>query len=86
MRRNFCRAPEDARMAITKDACLATLLQSIETSRRFEQPYPHWFLQRLAERLADRELRPVLDVEILARRVVDLAPTRYAAEVRRWKG
>ena len=33
-------------MAITWNACLSTLLESIETSRRFEQPYPHWFLQR----------------------------------------
>ena len=32
-------------MAITWNACLSTLLESIETSRRFEQPYPHWFLQ-----------------------------------------
>ena len=33
-------------MAITKDAFVASLLESIETSRRVEQPYRHWFLQR----------------------------------------
>src|SRR5215468_153670 len=32
-------------MAITKDACLTTLLESIDASRRIEQPYPHWLLQ-----------------------------------------
>src|SRR5262245_10022898 len=33
-------------MAITKEAFVSALLESIETSRRNEQPYRHWFLQR----------------------------------------
>jgi hypothetical protein len=33
-------------MAITKDACLTTMLESIDASRRIEQPYPFWLLQR----------------------------------------
>jgi hypothetical protein len=33
-------------MAITKDAFVASLLESFDTARRQEQPYRHWFLQR----------------------------------------
>src|SRR4249920_1649087 len=33
-------------MAITKDAFVAALLESIDGARREEQPYRHWFLQR----------------------------------------
>lgn len=33
-------------MAITKEAFVSTLLESIATSRRGETPYRHWFLQR----------------------------------------
>jgi len=33
-------------MAITRDAVVAALLESIATARREEQPYRHWFLQR----------------------------------------
>ena len=33
-------------MAITKEAFVSSLLESIETSQRHEVPYRHWFLQR----------------------------------------
>jgi hypothetical protein len=33
-------------MAITKDAFVASLLESFDTARREEVPYRHWFLQR----------------------------------------
>jgi hypothetical protein len=46
-------------MAISKDAFLATLLQSIETSRRVETPYRHWLLQRC---LPGDAVDPILDL------------------------
>ena len=46
-------------MAIRKDAFLATLLQSIETSRRVEAPYRHWLLQRC---LPGEAVDPILDL------------------------
>ena len=46
-------------MAITKDAFVATLLESFETSRRVEQPYRHWFLQRC---LPADAVDPILDL------------------------
>jgi len=33
-------------MAITKDAIVASLLESFGSARRQEQPYRHWFLER----------------------------------------
>jgi hypothetical protein len=33
-------------MAIDKDAIVASLIESIDTARREEQPYRHWFLRR----------------------------------------
>ncbi len=33
-------------MAITKEAFIAALLESIDSSQRNEKPYRHWFLQR----------------------------------------
>jgi hypothetical protein len=38
--------PEETGMAITKDAFIASLLESFETAKREERPYRHWFLQR----------------------------------------
>jgi hypothetical protein len=46
-------------MAITKDAFIAALLESIAASRRLETPYRHWFLQRCMP--ADA-VDPVLDL------------------------
>ena len=46
-------------MAITKDAFVATLLESIGSARRQEQPYRHWFLQRC---LPEDAVDPILDL------------------------
>jgi len=46
-------------MAITKDAFVAALLESIDGARRQEQPYRHWFLQRC---LPADAVDPILDL------------------------
>ena len=46
-------------MAITKDAFVWALLESFEGSRRVEQPYRHWFLQRC---LPADAVDPILDL------------------------
>ena len=46
-------------MAITKDAFVAALLESIAGARREEQPYRHWFLQRC---LPADAVDPILDL------------------------
>jgi hypothetical protein len=46
-------------MAVTKDAFMAALIESIDTSRRVEQPYRHWFLQRC---LPADAVDPILDL------------------------
>ena len=46
-------------MAITKDAFVAALLESIDGARRVEQPYRHWFLQRC---LPADAVDPILDL------------------------
>jgi hypothetical protein len=44
-------------MATPKDAFIATLIASIDSARRQEQPYRHWFLQRcLPEEAVDQVL------------------------------
>jgi len=44
-------------MAITKEAFVSSLLESIATSKRTETPYRHWFLQRC---LPDDAVDPIL--------------------------
>jgi hypothetical protein len=46
-------------MAITKDAFVASLLESFDTARREEVPYRHWFLQRC---LPADAIDPILDL------------------------
>lgn len=46
-------------MAITKDAFVASLLESVGSSRRVEAPYRHWFLQRC---LPADAVDPILDL------------------------
>jgi hypothetical protein len=46
-------------MAITKDAFVATLLESFGSARRQEQPYRHWFLQHC---LPQDAVDPILDL------------------------
>ena len=50
-------------MAITKDAFVATLLDSIGSARRQEQPYRHWFLQRC---LPEDAVDAILDLPVPA--------------------
>src|SRR5689334_23278378 len=47
------------RMAITKDAFVATLLESIGSARMQEKPYRHWFLQHC---IPEDAVDPVLDL------------------------
>jgi hypothetical protein len=46
-------------MATSKDAFLTTLLESFEASRRKEEPYRHWFLQRC---IPDAAVDQILDL------------------------
>ena len=46
-------------MAITKDAFVATLLESFVSARRQEQPYRHWFLQHC---VPEDAVDPILDL------------------------
>jgi hypothetical protein len=53
-------------MAISKDALLATLMASIETGRRQESPYRHWFLERC---LPEDAVEAILDLPFPAPRL-----------------
>ena len=50
---------ESSRMAITKEAFVSAIIESIATSERHETPYRHWFLARC---LPDDALEAILSL------------------------